>query len=598
AYATLAVRGSNPNQVNFFIDGIPLTNAASGEVNLSDLNLNAFDRIEVYRSGNYPGSAIGGSVNLVSREAPGERGAEIRSTFGSFGTFGVGADVYGGETLRYTVSAKGETSNQDFKFRNDNGTPVINNFDDFDDTRKNAWYKDYFLTLRLGFPVGDTRIGILNDSVFRRNGVPGPTPAQSEKTERRFFRNTTGLSSDTKGLGFEWLQLETRAYYTELRERFLDPRREFASNQPNSRARLQQYGAHLEPTLHLLDYYQTLRLYLAAERETYGQERRDRFDQFIVNVPGKFRSQYTGRLEDEIEFFDERVVITPAVEAKRYVDRFNEPENNRLNENLGQGHRSTLEYSNYRVGALVVPYRCEIIEAYLKAGADSGRRAPLFLELFGEQGSIVGNSDLRPERSENVEGGPGMRLRYAEHTAELEVIAYRRIVEDMILFVPNSQFTLRPENVDAADIRGLEFSARLDLFSHIRANISYTYQSAINQSDVSFLRGRYLPLRPLHEFAGVLSYYSDRFEVGGEGVFVGASFRDRTNEPTAFVGSRWIFHLFANYTIFQDCAEGKCGSQKLEAGLEIRNLMDERVTDVSGFPLPGRAVYGVLSYRF
>lgn len=602
AYSTLSVRGSNPNQVNLFIDGVPLTNAVSGEVNLSDLNINSFERIEIYRSGNYPGSAIGGSVNLVSRKADGAGGSggEIRSTFGSFGSFGLGADFYGGETLRYSVSAKGETSDQDFIFRNDNGTPVINEFDDFDDRRKNAWFKNYFLTLNLSFsPLKDTRIGILNDTAFRRNGVPGPTPAQSEKTERRFFRNTTGLSSDSRGLGFEWLRLKTRGYYTELRERFLDPRTEFASNQPNSRARLQQYGVHIEPTLYLLDYFQTIRIYLAAEREAYGQERRDRFDQFVASVPKKFRSQYTGRIEDEFAFFDERLLITPALEAKRYVDRFNEFENNRLNENSGQGHRSVLEYTNYRIGGLAVPVRSKNFEAYLKAGADSGRRAPLFLELFGEQGSIVGNSDLRPERSESVEGGPGMRLRYQEHKAEFEIIGYRRIVEDMILFVPNSQFTLRPENVDAADIRGVEANARLDLFSRIKANLSYTYQSAINQSDVSFLRGRYLPLRPLHEFAGTLSYYTDDFEVGGEAVFVGAAFRDRTNEPTAFVDSRWLFHLFASLTLYEnEPADGGPGGQKLEAGLEVRNLLDERVVDVSGFPLPGRAVYGVLSFRF
>ena len=618
AYSTISVRGSNPNQVNIFIDGIPLTNAVAGEVNLADLNLDAFERIEIYRSGDFPGSAVGGSVNLVTRKAAGtedgEAVARIHSSFGSSGSFALGADVHGGESIRYGISAKGETSDQDFKFRNDNGTPVINQADDFDDIRKNAWYKNYFLTLKLGIPVGDTRFDILNDTAYRRNGVPGPTPGQSEKTERRFLRNTTGLSSDSRGLFFEWFRLKTRGYYTELRERFLDPRQEFASNQPNSRARLQQYGVHLEPTLYLLDYYQTLKFYLAAERETYRQEKRDRYDQRVATVPTKFRSHYTGRIEDEIAFFDERLVFTPTVEAQRYVDRFNEIENNQFNENFGQGHRSTLEYTNYRFGALAVPYRSQTFEVYFKGGADSGRRAPLFLELFGEKGSIVGNTDLRPERSESYEAGPGAKYKSDWLRAQFQVLAFRRIIEDMILFVPNSQFTLRPENVDAADIRGIESDARLDLFSHVRTRLTYTYQSAINKSDVRFLRGKYLPLRPLHEFSGLLSYYNDAFEAGGEAVYVGAVYRDRTNEPTAYVRPRWLFNLFANFTVYetrgpvpedsestpQPDNHKKRGplQEQLVVGFEVRNLLDERVSDVTGFPLPGRGIYGVIQYRF
>lgn len=629
AYATVSLRGSNPNQVNIFIDGIPLTNAVAGEVNLADLNPDAFERIEIYRSGDFPGSAIGGSINLVSRSDGGgdgpRAGVRLRSIFGSFRTFGLGADVFGSAFggsgnddanggagaadsgaieldpgLRYSVTARGETSDQNYRFRNDNGTPVINESDDFDDRRKNAQYKNYFLTMNLGYDWGRTRFGLLNDSVFRRNGVPGPTPAQSEKPQRRFLRNTTGLSSDTKGLGFDWLRLQTRAYYTEARERFQDPRAEFSSAQPNSRSRLQQYGLHLEPTLYLLDYYQTLRIYLAAERETFRQDRRDRFDQFIRQIPTKFRSHYTARLEDEIAFWNERIVITPAIESQRYVDRFNDTDANffDLSQGFNQRHRSVTEYTNYRVGGRFVPYRGDVFEAYLKAGADSGRRVPLFLELFGEQGSIIGNPDLQPERSESVEAGPGVKVDHEYGRGSLEIIAFRRIVRDLILFVPNSQFTLRPENVDAADIRGVELSAQLDLLDMFKGDVSYTYQAAINQSDVQFLRGRYLPLRPLHEMTAALSYYNDSIEVGGEAAYVGAVFRDRTNEPTAYVGPRWLFHLFASWNIFEERSDDGRINEKLSVGLELRNVFNERVVDIAGFPLPGRAIYGVLSYQF
>lgn len=67
SYSTLSIRGSNANQVRVYLDGIPLNNAVSGEVNLGDLNPQLIGQVEIHRSGSsssLAGSAIGGSVNL------------------------------------------------------------------------------------------------------------------------------------------------------------------------------------------------------------------------------------------------------------------------------------------------------------------------------------------------------------------------------------------------------------------------------------------------------------------------------------------------------------------------------------------------------
>ena len=72
SYSTLSIRGSNANQVRIYVDGVPLNNAQGGEVNLSDLSFDNLEKIEIYKSGSSPGfsgSAIGGTVNLVTSKS-------------------------------------------------------------------------------------------------------------------------------------------------------------------------------------------------------------------------------------------------------------------------------------------------------------------------------------------------------------------------------------------------------------------------------------------------------------------------------------------------------------------------------------------------
>src|SRR5258708_703560 len=49
AFSTVSLRGTAAGQVTVYLDGVPLTSAAHGEVNLADLPITAVERIEVYR---------------------------------------------------------------------------------------------------------------------------------------------------------------------------------------------------------------------------------------------------------------------------------------------------------------------------------------------------------------------------------------------------------------------------------------------------------------------------------------------------------------------------------------------------------------------
>lgn len=598
SYSTVSIRGSTANQVNVFIDGIPLNHAAMGEVNLSTLNLQSFSRIDIHRGGNTVSSPVGGAIYLTTamqRETP--KGSRVATTAGSFDTFRLLGETWGGETFTYDLTAKAESSRQNYRFHNDNGTPVINTVDDFEDTRKNADYNNAFATLRFGFHALKTDFRILNDTAKTENGLPGSIARQTENTRTELLRNTTGISTDTRGLGFEWLRLQTRTFFTEYQSEFHDPDQEFDPSTPHSFARLRSYGFHAEPTLYLLDYYQTIRLFFGTEREGYWKERSNRFNERVEKLPTRTRVKDMARIEDELSFFDDRIIVNLSAGYQRVTDRFPEPEWRFRSVFDEDSTYKRQHLQNYAGGVKLVVYRERANEIYTKASASSGSRIPLFVEIFGQPGAIIGNPSLKPEKADQIEGGIGAALKEPAQLpliADLEIIAFDRKVRDMILFIPNSQFSVRPENIDRARIRGVEFSLNLKAFDHVRLYSNYTYQKAINESDIRYVKGKYLAYQPLHDFAGGLSLYNDYLEGGIDVRYQGALYKDRTNDPFNYQPGYWLYGIFLRWQVFGAREKEK----DLRITLDVKNVLDHRAVEISGYPLPGRAVYLTVSYRF
>jgi iron complex outermembrane receptor protein len=82
AFSTLSIRGSTPGQVQFYMDGVPLSRAQNEVVNLSDLPLDAVERVEVYRSFvpiAFSRAGPGGAVTIVTKSP----GPEPRTGFSS-----------------------------------------------------------------------------------------------------------------------------------------------------------------------------------------------------------------------------------------------------------------------------------------------------------------------------------------------------------------------------------------------------------------------------------------------------------------------------------------------------------------------------------
>jgi iron complex outermembrane receptor protein len=214
-------------------------------------------------------------------------------------------------------------------------------------------------------------------------------------------------------------------------------------------------------------------------------------------------------------------------------------------------------------------------------------RTPGFLDLFGDGGSVAGNSELRPEDGTNFDWGIQAAGARAGIDARFEASWFRNRVEHLITFVPQSQNIFKATNIGAASLHGDEWVWRLaDAGPAARWAVegNCTRLDAIDLGkDTTWYAGKTLPGRPALQLYQRVAVRVARLEVAWDLEHLARNYLDRAN--TKVVAQRNLHGL--------DVAWRWRGAG---IRLGLRNLTDERASDVAGFPLPGRTVFMTTSY--
>ena len=216
------------------------------------------------------------------------------------------------------------------------------------------------------------------------------------------------------------------------------------------------------------------------------------------------------------------------------------------------------------------------------------QRLPTFLELFGNQGTVTGDATLEPE--EGLNRDVGVILTFGRRgwlrRLYIETVYVDNEATNLILFFPNSQLTTKPTNIGTGRIKGWEFSAAAAIGAGFELSGNYTLLDTEDTSDIPYYNGNRLAGQPLHDAMAVASYRTRRWKLSWEAHYIGANFLRRANldEVAARNLHSAIVQLFMPLP-------------GLSFTVEARNITDERASDVSGYPLPGRSFYTTLSYR-
>ena len=177
ARSDISIRGSSTDQVAVYVDGIPLTAGGSGFNGLSQVPVGQVEHIEVYRGsspGTFGSGAIGGIVNITTVPSDSTAGAEASASYGSFNTAHQSLNArFGTGRNRFAFGAGRNTSDNDFRYFNNNGT-TIDTGDDFWTHRKNSDYEaENYLGRWDGTITENQRVSVIFSLMDSDRGVSG-----------------------------------------------------------------------------------------------------------------------------------------------------------------------------------------------------------------------------------------------------------------------------------------------------------------------------------------------------------------------------------------------------------------------------------------
>ena len=580
-FATVSIRGSSAEQVVVYLDGVPLNRALGGAVNLADIPLVQLDSIEIYR-GVTPASlsmaSIGGAILLHSRAPGAGARGEASVSYGSYATAQVAASYgRGGGNGEWLAAVDGATSDGDFTYLDNNGTPAEST-DDVTTRRVNNDFRRAHALLRGGLTEGPARITLLADLMGRDQGVPGIDALPSPTSRLSVRRDLLSAGAEAPGLAGGRLLLRGSLQGTLYSEAFDGSSGDIGWGPRTSDHRMQSTGLETGGTW-ILTRHQALSFMGALRLESA------RLDDETPNTPASHseggRRIGTVTIEDQITWDAGRFVIDPSLRHERYDSRFTPGAASIASPADDLSDASTtgkIGFLSRLTSALA-----------LRANAGSFLRIPDLQELYGDRGSVTGNPALLPERGVNADVGltaTTTRAHGALREGRVEGVLFETRADNLIVYEAVSPSTVQARNTGEALIRGVEISGSF-VAGRFNGSLSAVRQRAVDESGTPY-NGNDLPGRPRDEMNAGAGLAIGRGRAAWEFTYVGANYVDKPNTEDGRLPARYLHDLSYRLPL----------AHRIEATFAVHNLFDDRTVDVARFPLPGRSFEGRLAWSF
>lgn len=594
AYASVTVRGAAPGHTAVLIDGVPLARIAAVTTDLGRFSLAAFGEVDLYR-GAVPvelgGAGVGGALNLVTRLGPGEHGERIAGSAG-VGSFGARharlryGDRHGGAVSSTTLGYEGATG--DYVYYDDNSTP-LNRADDGYRVRRNNGFDAIDGATR--WAAADRSIAGGLRAAYKRQELPGAIAAPAVAAE---LSTINAIADGAFDAAVGPATAHQAGYLLVERQHLDDPQGELGLGTENRDFLTLAGGAS-----------SSWRVALGAHRATAGAElRAERFrdrdasGEQPVLVGHRLAAAVTAAFDAVIDPPEARLVVTPAVRLD-VMRTAPTPMTSGPSALAPVAPRSDVVASP----RLTVRFAA-VDDVAIKGSAGWYVRLPTLTEVFGDRGFLLGSPDLRPERGPSADLGavwaPAARLGDVDRIF-VEVDGFAHRAYDTIALINSAGFVARAINLGDTQAYGGEVvvSARYARLASITA--SYTRLVTEQHDGDPSLDGEPLPRQPGHALyaRGELGHRvlgreaALWFDVAWQSMStIDPGGRHRV-PGRALLGAGLRVELIRG----------------LRAALVVANLADTRVvqlpldpppspslteaptalTDVAGFPLPGRS---------
>jgi outer membrane cobalamin receptor len=544
---TATLRGSKDQQTLIMLDGVPLSSFLGDSIDLSLYPITDIDRMEIIKGSNsaaYGPSAMGGVVNIVTRNPDPKNSVELTSSQGSYGYNLYNLMVNrGGRSLGFMAGITRSWGDNDYLYDRTDGSTVRRVNNDFDNTS--------FLTKVWG-DLGGWDTTLTGNLLTQDLGSPG-------------------------GEGYGGADLT-----------------------PNDRVNASQYFLALTT---IREIYPNQGVRLSISR--IGNRTHVSNDNMWVT--GDSWSKLTSDYLDLVytartgmwTLSPELTVRSEGLSSDEYGNHARTVTSGLLNAGMGLDPvllSGTLRYDHstdfdghwtWHGGLLwsLVPH------VSLKANAGTGYHEPTMGNLYTPSTftTFVTNPDLKPEKSISYDAGPVIEFQKAGFGAAYFVTDYDDMIKMTLDMDTNTSTCV---NVDKARVSGVDAYAWARPVDSLKLTLGYLYSRFVNESDpyeskilvlkpeqIFTAQADYLPVvegRPLDLF---LSY---QFR---EGVYTDDGNTDKT-------GNRNILDAGASAELVPHAV----------VAFKVSNLLDDRSVEYKSgdfwYPVPGRTYHGSIRLSF
>ncbi len=577
--ALVSIRGSSAEQVLVLLNGKRINTAQGGGADLSTINPDIIERIEIYRGGDsavYGENAVGGVINVITKSPEPDifsgsaRGgyASQNTAFGSVSLSSSNQD----ETLGGSLSIHGLTSDGNYSFEDENfGTLERENADVLQGGAAASMHVS---------PLENLNIAVDSSVYFDDKGVPGTVEFPSV-TARMADERETG-SVETSWLN-SWGDITGTLSFTRQVREYEDPdfylgpiddRHENLAFEGESRYE-QQFSFTRWAASLLSGYsFRLDTLDSTSFTDTGGSEFSD---------SGVTRIRNAGFSRGELRFFPFadsdvcRLALFPAVRVDSWaIDGYTTAESS-------SGTQAT-----WKMGILSPLDRDE--KYTLKASGGTAYRAPSFDDLFWPSTSFAtGNPDLKPEESWYADGGVLMQpLPFLK----IEAAGFYRQVTNLIQWNPGPNGKWRPINIGSSRFWGIESEVRslLDLpaiDSYLELTANGTWLHAEDRTEGTATYGKIIPRKPVWTANSTATLTTTKgHSLRLEGRYIGLRYITAAN-------TKWYDPCFIT-----DASATIAVRDNLDFVLSGTNLFNIAYVDIREYPVPGIELSMELRYAF
>ncbi len=592
--ATISIRGSQANQVNIYINGVPMNNALTGMVNLHDFELTGVKEIQIYRGktgNNLLGNPIGGAINIVTKRPGQDLKQDNGKKKSSSQSIGLGFGSFQNYHLAHQLQKKWQTwavahhsmvsgSKGDFHYTNKNQNEKL-----YRENNDYISFNQQMILDRRGAKIADWDFWLTQRASYKEEGMPGmgTVPLMNTRHKTMHFL----VQAQWEKLHWIWQNNKFHGsfFQTLSQDTITDPHFELFLGGKSNETFFYSAGANIGLTHFFADsklslYYKSHGHYAKNELGNSDHAIQDRYIRLLQQISG----------EHHWHLWTTKHWRVSMISTLHWMNHFHKHRDYKTRTDADKNWHN---FVNPQI-SLLINYRNIFA---IKGNAQYSFRMPTLWEMYGNQGQIIGNPHLTYETSKGFDAGF-----IWNKFITIEYAFFYRIVENMISLVQNSQNTSIFTNYQMATIYGHEITARSQ-WRFLSLSANYTAQFARDKSEIPYYTEKFLPYKPIHNASGHLEIFRHIGQIFHslyiQYNYQGSNFHDRYNSYANFVkhsqiwdlGGKWIFtyrekkddHFIAYQYILQ---------------IGIKNILDQPRTDVIGYPQPGRQLFLSLNADF